>query len=481
MKQSIQKYIQYILVLISAVVLSGAMCSRRPDPFSGVDKEYRDPSNRWEDIEYLFDLDALPLITLEVSTNEWHTLLETYTRREDVRANFIFEKKGNTERFDDIGLRTRGGMSLLPPQAISASTREIGEYSNAHFRVSFNTFVESGRFLRQRNLILRFHNVDPLYARDIFTHDLLRRFGVLAPRASYARVQVRFMESGETVNYGVHVMTEHIDRSFLRTRFGNNMGFLWKCGDGARLTYPLGAMRASPGRARYSMKTHNEERGVLFDNALAELEYFVENIKTREGKSFETWIEEAMDVEGLLRATAVMVVVGSWDSYWFNSKNYYLYQDVHRRWHFIPVDFDFTLGTGFEFAGDGDIDFSTHDVFEWGREENILLHKIMQRPKFRAMYAEYLKELLDPENSHFTPEAVAERIRTWHALIDPYVSPAVVDTMPCVRNNYHIIEDTSKLKRSGGYPKTFRVLSGDESDNFVIRRINSARKQLGLE
>jgi spore coat protein CotH len=446
--------------------------------------------NREGDLDYVFDLEALPVITIEISSNDFNTVIDNYDEnpgnKDYVIADFIFDKDGKIDRFDNIGFRLRGGRwsKLRLQRTPGRYDAENAEFQNTHFRISFNTFVENGRFYRLRNLILKWHNQDPIYAREVFCYDLFNRFDVNASRASYARVYLRIKEDGNEIAYGVYIMIEPVDRSFLQSRYNDNLGHLWKCGYGGGpgdLTMNLGRGRVGmedPDRGfrpAYDFKTHSEERGILFDDARGDFEEFVENLNTKNGDKFEDWITNAMDVDSLLRLYAVNVLVNMWDDYWMNGNNYYLYRDSEGKWHFIPWDYDNTMGTSWGMGGN----ILDRDLFQWGDVHNRpLMNKIMERPNFRASYSNYLVTLIDENNDYFNLNSAQERIKKWHKLIEDYVDPDRVDTIPSRKNNFHTIEDSAY----GNPPFTFyTILSGDNWGNYIIHRIETAKKQLGIE
>jgi spore coat protein CotH len=486
-------------IIIQAIVLSLILIWLSSCKARGVKKPefvqlptYRIESdrNREGDLDYVFDLDALPVITIEISSNDFNTILTNFDRnpynKEYVRADFVFDKDGKIDRFNNIGFRLRGtrGSKFRVVTGSKFYNIEKVRFFNSHFRISFNTYVESGRFYRLRNLILKWHNQDPLYAREILCYDLFNRFGATASRASYARVYLRIKEDGNEIAYGVHAMIEPVDRSFLLSRYDDNMGHLWQCGYPADLTKNLrrglvGMEDPERGfRPAYDFKTHSEERGVLFQDAKTELGNFVTNINLLEGDEFEDWITNNMDIDGFLRTYAINVLVGSWDDYWNNANNYYIYRDSSGKWYFIPWDYDNTLGTGFNWGGGQD--FSTNDVFDWGRFGEPLMNKIMARPNLRKIYSDYLTLALDKSNDIFNYKSIKTRIKKWNAMINEYVDPSMVDTMPFSQNNSHKIEDAPFMDYDAG-DINFKLLSGNETNNYIIRRINSIKKQLELQ
>lgn len=80
--------------------------------------------------------------------------------------------------------------------------------------------------------------------------------------------------------------------------------------------------------------------------------------------NYTTQLLNQADIEQWMRCFMVQHIVGNWDAYGYNrGKNCYAYKPIHGRWHMIPWDIDFVLGSG----GDGpstDI-FGTNDPTIW--------------------------------------------------------------------------------------------------------------------
>ena len=307
------------------------------------------------DSGYIFDLKALPKVTIEISIKEWnrmHSMLRKNIRNEYyVKSDFIFEKGGRRDRINDIGLRIRGGnWSKRVPQFSPDRYKKNckASFYNRHFRINFKKFHKNKRFYGLQRLLLRSFRADPLYARQILACDLLNRSGVPASRASYARLQIRIRDDNRLIRFGVYALVEPIDRIFLQSRFKDSGGHLWKClttkkGGEANLTHTPPLSGSLAGREihtldpkqnyqpTYDFKSHSKKRGILFKNAKKEFENFLKKLNTLTGKRFEQWITSVMDIEQLLKRYAMLVLISSWDDYWNNAKKLLSVQGFRRK------------------------------------------------------------------------------------------------------------------------------------------------------
>jgi len=287
-------------------------------------------------------------------------------------------------------------------------------------------------------------------------------------------------------------MVEPVDRIFLDSRFREDRGNLWKSlttkagGEGSLAnSLPLSAAAAGIEIHRndpvtnyqptYDLKKSGNKRRAGFKKAKKAFETFIRNLNTLQGPAFEKWALTSIDVDGLLKMYAINVLMGNWDDYWNNGKNYYLYRSVSGRWHMILDDFDYSFGSGFKYGGGHD--FSIRNVFRWGKKKRPLMNKILARPRFRAVYAGYLKKALAHGSGFFTINAIRKKLRSFHTLIGPFVKPNQVDVIPNEINNRNRIED-SPFMHWGATPVRYRMFSGGKEDSYLHRRIESALRQI---
>jgi spore coat protein CotH len=459
-------FFRFILCLLTLALFACRPEEPKPDNSGRTEtpEEPEDPSTR-RDYDFLFDLNAVPEITITVSKSEWNTYLTNFDNNPNngkyVWASFTFRKGDLIYTRDSVGLRPRGNTSRIRPEGNAGEAhKNNAQWHHAHFGVKF-TEAESGqRFFGADRLILKWFNNEPAYVREIYCYDLFRRFGVwTAPRASYCRLSISIEGDDKPVYMGVYAMIENPRKGWLDARFHDGKipdkdGFLWKALYGANLSdgsfSHMGISDDEGNSYIYNLKTNkkrlNEAKQVLAD--------FIYGIISRPNGSEELrqWLEEHMDMDLFLRAYAVNVMVGMWDDYWFNQNNYYFYFDSNHRFYFIPFDYDNALGTGTEKAGNP----GTKDPLNWGPLDNSrkLMRKVMSIPEYRQRYITYMHQLAS-SGDLFAPDGSAERIRRWQEMVQPYVDN---DTgKDCV------IED--KPSKWSYYP-AYRLLTGNVGDGI---------------
>lgn len=428
-------------------------------------------------VDYIFDMEALPTITLEISEAEWNQFLLNFdanpNNEECVHCDFYFDKYGEVHHLSDIGLRLRGNTSRVRPEGRTGDLHSPdGRFNHVHFGFRFQKFNKG-----EENLLsgtdrfnLRWFKEDPTYCHEMYGYDLMRRFGVYtAPRSSYCKVYLKIKEDEKPVYYGVYEMFECFDEQYLadQAKAGNiagEAGYMWKGSWGSGI--PANFSQAADWAMGIENVTLNPSETQSFtydfkgkkkklDDAKAQLTQFISELNSKSANDLRTWLDAKVDVDLLLREMACEVAIGHWDDCWANGNNYYMYFDIDGdgRMKFIPYDLDNTLGTS------GSFDAATRNPLKWG--ESPLCNKVLSIPEYRSRYISYLRQLADPANDYIDPVKSAARIKKWHALINDFVD-----------NDTH--QDTRIIDRpaSWGITPGYRILE-QGTNNFFTVKINT--------
>lgn len=393
-----------------------------------------DPSEVIEDnnkpnTAYVFDIHSIPTISIQLNTNEWNDLLKHYDlnkhNEEYVMTNVSFEKNTNRSYFDQAGLRLRGNTSRRRPEGKTGEPHNTvdPDWHHASFSVKFNKYTKGQKLKGLEKINLKWFKDDPSYVRELYCYDLFERFGVwTAPQASYCRLTIDIKEDKSPAYFGIYLLAEAVNTDYLISRrelFGDSNGFLWKANWGADFRW---ADRSKMGVEEvtltdtyepvYDLKTNTEQ----LEAAKDQLASFIDNLNKKTGKDFEQWAEATMDVDLLLKTYATNVICGMWDDYWNNKNNFYFYFNSQGKFHFIPYDYDNTLGTSLLMKDSG-----KQDVMNWGDNSHPLIKKLLNVPAYAASYKWHLKHLADGNNNLFHVSRSTQRILNWHTMIEPYV------------------------------------------------------------
>jgi spore coat protein H len=429
----------------------------------------------------VFPEDEVNTITLEISPEDWQTMLDDMTGQCGefggktnrgagggdfdfdpvwVGANLIFDGR----EWTDIGVRFKGQSTLL-------RTWQDGSYKLS-FKLDFDHFEDENPDIKNQ----RFYGFDELNLKNGYNDDSLLRdrvvpeifndAGVVAPATAFYRVYVDYGEG--PVYFGMYTMIESVEDTLIETRFDDDSGNVYKP-EGTGATFADGTFDTTC----FEKKT-NEKEGNWSD--VEEL-YAVLNSDTRttDPGAWREELEGVFDVDTFVRWLAVSTVIQNWDVYGNQCKNFYLYTDpADGTITWIPWDNNEALPTGptatngtprgqggfnggapaingtpmeigdmrpptgapgmngtkmgpgemqpFDGGGAGNRTGGMGRALSLGLTEVgddwPLIRYLMDDPVYRTMYLDALDETV---STAFEPSKMAETYRTYHDLIEPYV------------------------------------------------------------
>jgi spore coat protein H len=412
--------------------------------------------------DVVFDMNQVPVITLEFTVAEWNKLLTNYDlnpkNEKKVVTKFTFDGPGRATIIDSVGLKLKGNTSRRRPEGDTGQLHDgmNPDWHHFHMSLDFSKYRDNQRFKGLNKLNLKWFKDDKSYAREIYSYNLFRRFGCWqAPLASYCRVNIK-IAGEDAAYYGVYVLLESVDEDYIAKRAASwspSVGFLWKAGYGeggnADFVQTVGMgvedVNINPALSvyyAYDLKTRKDE----LPAAKTELTQFITDLNTKTGTAFQTWIAQKMDVPLFLKTYATNVMLGMWDDYWVNGNNFYFYFAGNGKAYFIPYDYDNTLGTSSLIDNSG-----TQNPLTWGGTSGRpLITKILAIPAYQTMYKNYITELINANNDYFAANKSIARIQGWQTKIAGFVSNDTGEDM--------IIQDRPA---SWGNQPNYRLLTGN--------------------
>ena len=423
--------------------------------------------------KYIYDITALPEITLEVPLAEWNKFLNYYDQNpnneEYVSGKFTFVKNGTTETLENIGLRLKGNTSRRRPEGVNGEVHNATnpDWHHASFALSFKKYIKTQLFHNSEKLVLKWFKDDAMYSREVFSYDLFERMGVYtAPQSSYCKLTIKVVGDSKPAYYGVYQLLEPVDDVYLanRSSFFTTKGNLWKANWGASLKDPSTSnMGIEDVTLTYTNTPIYDYKGSKsnLEAAKSQLADFINNINNKTGDDFKNYIAQKMDVNLFLKTYAVNVTVGMWDDYWNNSNNYYFYFDEAGKFYFIPYDYDNTLGTSLLMTDSG-----TQNPLTWGKSaDNPFVAKVLSIPEYKTQYIKYLNDLIDKKYDLFYVNYSQQRIENWQSKIVSYISNDTGEDM-----------SLSDVPASWGNCGFYKIRGNSSTDNFFVRKASSIPK-----
>lgn len=262
--------------------------------------------------EEVFPKDKVVDVKITIDSDDFQDMLDNASAEEYKQASVDY----NGQHFDNIGIRTKGNLSLRSVVQMSDSDR----YS---FKLSFDEYVnQTLEGISKINLNNNYSDASSM--REFLTYELAEQMGLPTPKYSYVNVYIN------DELWGFYLAIEQIGDAYLNRHFGNSYGALYKgemTGSGSDLTWLGDDPAAYTGLALKSDTTNDD---ILID-MINEL---------NNGSNYE----QVLDVEESLKYIALNVATNNMDSYiGQNKQNYYLYED-DGIFSVLPWDYNMAFG-----------------------------------------------------------------------------------------------------------------------------------------
>ncbi|RRJ63866.1 hypothetical protein EHV15_13705 [Paenibacillus oralis] len=262
--------------------------------------------------EEVFPKDKVVDVKITIDEDDFQDMLDNASAEEFKAASVDY----NGLHFDNIGIRTKGNLSLRSVVQMDDSDR----YS---FKLSFDEYVnQTLDGIQKINLNNNYSDVS--YMREFLTYELAEEMGLPTPKHSFVNIYI----NGEL--WGFYLAVEQVGDAYLERNFGNSYGALYKgvmTGSGSDLLWLGDDPDAYTGLERKSKTTN----GDILIKMLDEL---------NNGSDYEKYI----DVQEALGYIALNVLTNNMDSYiGGNKQNYYLYED-DGVFSVLPWDYNMAFG-----------------------------------------------------------------------------------------------------------------------------------------
>jgi len=377
--------------------------------------------NLFPDNNFLYSDESVARIDITINPDYLQIITEGDLSSDiEYPANFKMTRGSDVKMSDNVGFRLRGNTSR--------------KSMKKSFKVSFNSFAPGQSFEGVEKINLNGEHNDPSLSRAKICWDLFRDAGIPAPRANH----VEFYINGEY--RGLYLNVEHIDENFVKLRFGNNDGNLYKCLWPADLNY-LGSdpelYKYVQGSRRAYELTRNEE---LHD--YSDLAEFIDVLNNSPISDFPISLEPLFNINTYLKNLVVEILTGHWDAYSFNKNNFYLYHNESTgKFEFIPYDPDNTFGI--DWFG---IDWATRDIFQWDHptEKRPLYARILDHPVYHDRFTFYADRFL---KNYFSAGIMDPKLDSLRSMIAPY---AARDIYRALDYNYTYDDFYNSMEEAAG-------------------------------
>lgn len=263
--------------------------------------------------EAVFPKEKVIDVKITVDDADFQDMLDNASLEEYKMASVEY----NGTRLDNVGIRTKGNLSLRSVVQMQDSDR----YS---FKLSFDEYVDNQTLAGISKINLNNNYSDASYMREFLTYELAEEMGLPTPGHSYVNVFIN------DKLWGFYLAVEQVGDAYLKRNFGNSYGALYKgemTGVGSDLAWLGDDLSKYTGLAQKS-KTSN---GDVLIKMLDEL---------NNGTDYES----VLNVDNVLKYIALNVATNNMDSYLgSNKQNYYLYEN-EGIFNVLPWDYNMAFG-----------------------------------------------------------------------------------------------------------------------------------------
>ena len=270
-------------------------------------------------VSRLFDGSRVHRVDIQVEG--WVAFLASAPEEEYIPATVEIDG----EAFRQVGLRAKGNNSLR-------LTAEYG-LSRYSLKLEFDHYTD-GSYHGLDKLSLDASFQDNSYLKTWLAFDIMEFLGVPTPLRSFVWVTV----NGQP--WGLFLAVEEPEEAFARRNFGANHGQLYKP------DYRSLAEENADVHLRYTTDEPEDYPGI-FENAKldpspADRQRLVDSLKTLDSGQR---LEEAVDVDEVLRYFVGQVFVMNWDSYLGHTGHNYLLYEEEGKLSMLPWDYNLAFGT----------------------------------------------------------------------------------------------------------------------------------------
>ena len=322
----------------------------------------------------LFSLDSKVTIEITMSKSEMDKMNSDYYKYKNKgtkspiyrKADAVITVGGKKYTIDEVGIRAKGNLSVLPVYA-----DDSGKLNLSHYKLSFNeTFDDktyygsdakvwkstserkarkNRRFATLKKLDVKWNrNYDDTYIREIYASEMFRQSGVISQKIGLS--QLKFNNN----NYGVMTIYEPIDEIFLERNLPKSAlgGDLYKVG----WTYSP----ANYVENQVTIGIADEDKGTKYNFDLKTNEKTSKNeklknfLKVINSNPSQSQLEAVLDTDCFAKFHAAYYFAGDPDDIRNNYNNHYIYfRKDNGKAIFIPYDNDRTLGITMGYNPDG--------------------------------------------------------------------------------------------------------------------------------
>ncbi len=270
------------------------------------------------------------------------------------------------------------------------------------FRIDFEEYVDSQKVDGLAKLVLNNAFKDPTLLREKLMLDFLNEHGIAAPRASFARLYLN------GYYWGLYSVVEDVNKTFLKDRFDNKGGNLFKGDPHGALTWK--GPDASLYMADYELKTNETA------NDWSDLVQLLNALNNTPSAQLADSLGQHLNLDSWFSYWAAHNLFVNLDSYIGSGHNYFLYHNKDTdKFEWITWDVNEAFGNFNMGLALANIKTLAIGYIPNPANQRPMMNRLWQDAAFKQRLADRLCALLDDfDNAHFDAriDALANLIRS---------------------------------------------------------------------
>jgi len=296
-----------------------------------------------------------------LSDADWQAVLDDPTAETFYEASITYD--GTT--LDDVAFRTKGNSTLT-----SVASSDSERYS---FKIKTDKYTDDQLLNGTNEFVLNNMYADPSYLREYITYNASDYLGLVTPDTEFVELTV----NGE--DYGLYLYVESYDDTFVEDNTDSDDTQLYKA-DGENCT-----LKTADGTTGFELEYGDDED-------LTKIQTLIDTLDAASADNM-TELESLLDVDSVLKWTALSYTLGNYDSYIGTKAHNYdlLYTDG--KFEMLGWDYNMSFG-GFAEDQGSSLSVSAEDLYlGTTAEDRPLVSKLLEVDEYKTQYLAYVDQL----------------------------------------------------------------------------------------
>lgn len=321
--------------------------------------------------------------------NTWYdTLTKNYTlsNQLDSSVYLMGSLSFDGQVFDSVGFKFKGNSSYNNPS------------QKKSWKVAFEEFKSNNELDGMNELNLNNGFKDPTFLREKICLDFLEKYSLAAPRCDYANVYVN------NQLWGFYTLVEEVDKKFLKTRFGNKGGNLFKGDPAGNLTWKGTSQNMYYNN--YELKTNETA------NDWSDLVWLIDNINNTPASDYKDSLDASFNTSEYVKHWATSILFSQLDSYTGSGHNYFIYHNTATdQFEWITWDVNEAFGTFLNGNQQSAMTTLPLNYISNPANSRPLHQKLIANPTYYNAYQNFICNAL---NDYFNPNTLYPIIDSLH-------------------------------------------------------------------